>query len=70
MGGVDVQQPARALRSGSKRASRSPWVERMGRYGLVAEGVSYGLVGALAMAVAGLVWYGLFSPVDARSSRV
>ena len=51
MGGVDVEDSARAVRATSKRAARSTWVEGMARYGLVAKGVSYGLVGALAIAV-------------------
>ena len=52
MGGVEIQEPARRLGSTSRRAARSPWIERMARYGLVAKGVSYGLVGVLAIAVA------------------
>ena len=42
--------------SGAKQASReaaeSSWVEGLARYGLVAKGFSYGLVGALAAALA------------------
>jgi hypothetical protein len=52
MGGVGIDDPARVVRDTSKRAARSTWVEGMARFGLVAKGVSYGLVGALAVAVA------------------
>lgn len=52
MGGVDIDDSARAVRDTSKRAARSTWVEGMARYGLVAKGLSYGLVGGLAVAVA------------------
>ncbi len=38
--------------SEAKQAARGPWVERLGRAGLVAQGVSYGLVGALALMLA------------------
>ena len=31
--------------------AQSPWVERLGRLGLVAKGVLYGIVGALALAI-------------------
>ena len=34
------------------RAARSPWLERLGRAGLAAQGVSYGLVGVLALKLA------------------
>jgi uncharacterized membrane protein YidH (DUF202 family) len=36
----------------AKQAAQSPWVARLGRIGLVAKGVSYGLVGVLAILVA------------------
>ena len=36
----------------AKRAARGPWVERLGRAGLLAQGVSYGLVGVLALMLA------------------
>lgn len=52
MAGVDIDGSAREIRDTSKRAARSSWVEGMARYGLVAKGVSYGLVGLLAIAVA------------------
>ncbi len=35
-----------------RRAGRSPWVERLGRAGLVAKGVLYAIVGMLAIEVA------------------
>jgi len=35
-----------------RRAGQSPWVERLGRLGLVAKGVLYGVVGILAINVA------------------
>ena len=35
-----------------RRAGQSPWVERLGRLGLVAKGVLYGVVGILAIKVA------------------
>jgi hypothetical protein len=35
-----------------RRAGRSPWVERLGRAGLVAQGVLYAVVGILAVKVA------------------
>jgi len=35
-----------------ERAGDSDWVERLGRFGLVAKGVSFGLVGVLAILVA------------------
>jgi hypothetical protein len=50
--GVDIEGSAREIRDTSNRAARSSWVEGMARYGLVAKGISYGLVGFLAIAVA------------------
>ena len=35
-----------------RRAGKSPWVERLGRVGLVAKGVMYGVIGILAIKVA------------------
>ena len=35
-----------------RRTGKSPWVERLGRAGLVAKGVLYGVVGILALKVA------------------
>ena len=36
----------------AKRAARGPWVERLGRAGLLAQGISYALVGTLALMLA------------------
>ena len=36
----------------SRRAGKSPWVERLGRFGLVAKGVMYAVIGVLAVQVA------------------
>jgi hypothetical protein len=36
----------------AERAATSPWVERLARFGLVAKGISYGLVAVLAIEVA------------------
>jgi Domain of Unknown Function (DUF1206) len=41
-----------AIAAKGRRASRSPWIERLGRIGLVAQGVLYGVVGILALKVA------------------
>lgn len=41
-----------SLTAKGRRASRSPWVERLGRAGLVAKGVLYGVVGILAIKIA------------------
>src|SRR5829696_3335679 len=35
-----------------RRAGKSPWVERLGRIGLVAKGVLYAIIGVLAIQVA------------------
>ena len=35
-----------------RRAGQSPWVERLGRVGLIAKGVLYAVVGILAVKVA------------------
>lgn len=43
-----LRKPAQA----AEAAAESKWVERLGRAGLVAKGVSYGLVGVLALEVA------------------
>jgi hypothetical protein len=42
------QKPARGA---ARRAARSDWVERAGRLGLVAKGVSYALIGILALQI-------------------
>jgi hypothetical protein len=36
----------------AKQAASSPWVERLARFGLVAQGISFGLVGVLAIELA------------------
>ena len=36
----------------AERAAESPWVERLARFGLVAQGISFGLVAVLALEVA------------------
>jgi hypothetical protein len=38
--------------SEAKRAASSPWVEGLARFGLVAQGISFGLVGVLAIELA------------------
>jgi uncharacterized membrane protein HdeD (DUF308 family) len=44
-----VDRPAiRKARTLQRRAAKSSWVDGLARYGLVAKGVSYGLVGVLA----------------------
>ena len=41
-----------SLTAKGHRTGKSPWVERLGRAGLVAKGVLYGVVGILALKVA------------------
>jgi hypothetical protein len=41
-----------AIAAKSRRASRGPWVERLGRVGLVAQGVLYAVIGVIAIQVA------------------
>jgi len=48
---VDASTP-RELGSEAKQAAQSPWVGWMARVGLVAQGVSYGIVGVLALLLA------------------
>jgi MFS family permease len=36
----------------AKQAASSPWVERLARFGLIAQGISFGLVGVLAILLA------------------
>jgi hypothetical protein len=71
MGGVDIREPAHALDSAAVRAApRSPGIERMARYGLVAKGVSFGLDGVLRKL--GQTGYGpvlLFVVAEARYRR-
>jgi Domain of Unknown Function (DUF1206) len=49
---VDVDERLRGAKRASREAADSSWVEGLGRYGLVAKGISYGLVGVLAAALA------------------
>jgi hypothetical protein len=49
---VDVDEGLRSAKQASREAADSSWVEGLGRYGLVAKGISYGLVGVLAGALA------------------
>jgi hypothetical protein len=49
---VDVDEGLRTAKRASREAADSSWVEGLGRYGLVAKGLSYGLVGILAAALA------------------
>lgn len=53
---AEVDQAARAAKQASRDAADSSWVEGLARYGLVAKGFSYGLVGILAavLAIAGV----------------
>jgi hypothetical protein len=52
VGRVGIQEVADKARAAAPRAAKSTWVEGLARYGLVAKGVSYGLVGVLAAALA------------------
>ncbi|MBA3374274.1 MAG: DUF1206 domain-containing protein [Actinobacteria bacterium] len=47
-----VRGAAKSAHAVSQRAANSTWVDRLARFGLVAKGVSYGLVGVLAGALA------------------
>jgi hypothetical protein len=49
---VNVDEPLNSAKQASREAADSSWVEGLARYGLVAKGVSYGLVGILAAALA------------------
>lgn len=49
---VEVDQRLHDAKGASREAADSSWVEGLGRYGLVAKGISYGLVGVLAAALA------------------
>jgi hypothetical protein len=40
------------LKADAKRAARSPWIGRLGRMGLLAQGFSFGIVGVLALLLA------------------
>jgi hypothetical protein len=48
---TDAPRP-RELHAEAKQAARSPWVAWVARAGLVAQGVSYGIVGVLALLLA------------------
>ncbi len=43
---------AQTAQAGAKQAAESTWVDRLARFGLTAKGLSYGLVGVLAAALA------------------
>jgi len=47
-----IQGAAQSAHAASQEAANSTWVERLARFGLVAKGFSYGLVGVLACALA------------------
>ncbi len=47
-----VQGAAKSAQAASRRAANSTWVDGLARFGLVAKGFSYGLVGVLAGALA------------------
>jgi hypothetical protein len=49
---IEIDEGLRTARRASRDAADSSWVEGLGRYGLVAKGLSYGLVGVLAAALA------------------
>ena len=49
---VNVDEPLHSAKQASREAADSSWVEGLARYGLVAKGLSYGLVGVLAAALA------------------
>ena len=51
-GGYDGRMSVGSISAKGRRAGKSPWVERLGRAGLVAKGVLYGVVGVLAIKVA------------------
>lgn len=52
MSAAGVKQKAKRAKRKADRAAQSEWVERLGRVGLVAKGVSFALVGAVAILVA------------------
>lgn len=47
-----IQGTAKSAQAASQKAADSTWVDRVARFGLVAKGFSYGLVGVLAGALA------------------
>jgi len=52
VGNTGIKDAAQAARAAPDRVAQSTWVDRLARVGLVAKGVSYGLVGVLAAALA------------------
>lgn len=52
MARAGIQDAAQSARDVQQHAKQTTWVDRLARYGLVAKGVSYGLVGVLAAALA------------------
>jgi hypothetical protein len=51
-----IDEAVQAARAAQGNVARSTWVDRLARFGLVAKGLSYGLVGVLAAALA--IWGG------------
>jgi hypothetical protein len=51
-----IDEAVQAARVAQGNVARSTWVDRLARFGLVAKGLSYGLVGVLAAALA--IWGG------------
>ena len=49
---VNVDEPLDTAKRATREAADSSWVEGLARFGLVAKGLSYGLVGVLAAALA------------------
>jgi len=47
-----IEDAADATRDAREKVGDSTWIGRLGRIGLLAKGISYGLVGALALALA------------------
>lgn len=56
MEGTGIQDAGHDIRAASQRAADSNWVDGLARFGLVAKGMSYTLVGVLAAALA--IWGG------------
>lgn len=50
--GHAIRMSADTIAAKGRRAGKSPWVERLGRAGLVAKAVLYGVIGVLALQVA------------------
>ena len=49
---VSIEEPLHGAKQASREAADSSWVEGLARFGLIAKGLSYGLVGVLAAALA------------------